>query len=280
VIGTRAEAEAWIRAHATLTGRVEDFRIREWSTVLRAPTARGPVWFKANPPSVAFEPALVDALARWAPAHVRTPIAVDPARGWLLAHDGGPSISDTGGGIARWERMMTGYAELQRAVAGRTAEMLALGVPDCRPEVVPDAARMVGVAHPELAGWCAELAADGIGLSIQHEDLSGSNVFDADNRVFDWGDATVSHPFASLLAALYVGIHALGVRPGAPELARIRDAYLEPWTGEHDRATLRRSATLAVRMGKVTRALAWHRVQPDSEFVQGWVDELATPDVI
>jgi hypothetical protein len=41
MIGTRAEAEAWIRQHATLTGPVEDFRIREWSTVLRAPTARG-----------------------------------------------------------------------------------------------------------------------------------------------------------------------------------------------------------------------------------------------
>ena len=55
-------------------------RARPWSVVIRIPVTTGDdVWFKANPPSSAFEPALMAALAAWTPAHVLRPIAVDCA---------------------------------------------------------------------------------------------------------------------------------------------------------------------------------------------------------
>ena len=41
---------------------------------------------------------------------------------------------------------------------------------------------------------------------------------------------------------------------GAPELLRLRYAYLEPWLAEHDRGTLVEAVRLACRVGGVTRA--------------------------
>ena len=46
---------------------------------------------------------------------------------------------------------------------------------------------------------------------------------------------------------------------GAPELLRLRDAYLEAWSEEYDRAELREAARLAVRVGSVSRAMSYRR---------------------
>ena len=61
-------------------------------------------------------------------------------------------------------------------------------------------------------------------------------------RVFDWGDAVVGHPFGTLLVTLRVVAHWTGLPNGAPELLRLRDAYLEPWTDDSTAPTLRRPA--------------------------------------
>lgn len=49
------------------------------------------------------------------------------------------------------------------------------------------------------------------------------------DRFFDWGDASVAHPFTSLLIALRAMADTFGLPPGDPVLRRFRDAYLEPW---------------------------------------------------
>jgi hypothetical protein len=48
--------------------------------------------------------------------------------------------------------------------------------------------------------------------------------------------------------------HRHGVAEGGPELLRLRDAYLEPWTGDHDRAALVEAVRLALRVGGVSRS--------------------------
>jgi len=59
-----AGAVAWLderlaAAGRERTGAVEQTRVRPWSTLIRAPTAGGDVWFKAAGPATAFETALV-----------------------------------------------------------------------------------------------------------------------------------------------------------------------------------------------------------------------------
>ncbi|MFD8410681.1 hypothetical protein ACFV2Q_02740 [Streptomyces sp. NPDC059650] len=77
---------------------------------------------------------------------------------------------------------------------------------------------------------------------------------------FDWGDAAVSHPFCSLL----VPARAARARYGAGVLPRLRDAYLEPWTGDGATAgELRRAVSLAWRLGAIGRAASWGRLFPE-----------------
>jgi hypothetical protein len=313
----RAAVHAWIADRCagtgrTLTGPVQDVRVRPWSVVSRAPTTGGDVWFKANSTGSGYEAALVAALARWTPGAVLRPLAVDTGRSWLLCPDAGPTLRDVFAGapdLGRWERMLAAYAALQRDLAPRAGDLLALGVPDMRPARMPghlehllddpdvrqdlpnERLAALRALRPEYARWCAELAADGVPASVQHDDLHDGNVFPdgAGYRFFDWGDASVAHPFASLLIALSVATHLFDLAPDAPERRRLRDAYLEPWRDAADLPTLRRSCTLAARVARVGRSLSWQRAlrgagtapEPGHRAaVAGWLDELGQPDPV
>jgi hypothetical protein len=52
------QAHAWIRAHADVTGPIEQTHREMWSTVLRVPTTQGTLWFKA--PDDASEASLTE----------------------------------------------------------------------------------------------------------------------------------------------------------------------------------------------------------------------------
>lgn len=317
----RDTALAWVgdrlgRHGRRVVGPVEP-RVRPWSLVWRVPTDAGNAWFKANNPGTRHEPALLDTLARLAPGRVLDPIAVDADRGWSLLPDGGPSLRDALGGdrglLVRWERVLPEYADLQRTVAPRAGELLALGVPDHRPEVLPElfeallddeeslllgaedgldagAYERLRAHRTEFAEHCRRLADSGVAPSVQHDDLHDGNVFVGDDghRFFDWGDASVAHPFGTLLVTLNSVAHAFDLPAGDRTLARLRDAYLEPWSDRHDRATLRGAARLAVRVTRVSRSLSWRRAlaTPDpararyASAVPGWLTELFEPDPV
>ena len=254
-----AGATAWLdeqlaAAGRERTGAAEQTRVRPWSTLIRAPTAGGDVWFKAAGPATAFEAGLVQLLARLAPDAVLTPIAADPERGWLLLPDGGePLPADRFDGAAR-------YGALQRGLVAHAGELLALGVPDMRPAIMP--ARSRGARRGgrdrgargrpgdrELVTRAAALEpAFGTGAparerapSLDHNDLHRWNVL-GDGRFFDWGDAVVAHPFATLLVP-----DMLDADPGA---------YLD---GFGDRHALREEAELARRVATIARVLTWER---------------------
>jgi len=298
-------------------GEIEEIKRRSWSLVLRVPAEPGQVWFKAGGPGCRYEAGLVAALAGWAPESSLPPLAVDRERGWLLLPDGGPTLRTIvaeAGGQAHWERLLPRYGQLQRDLAGRVDELLELGVPDVRPPAVPgalaslladteallldqedgmtsaDRERLLGM-QPEVAGWAAELDGYGITPSLNHDDFHDGNVFlrDCHYVFFDWGDASVAHPFASLLVTLNSIAYFRQLPAGSAELLRMRDAYLEPWTGEYDRTDLVAAARLATRLAKVGRALSWRRaliggtageIAPWRDGVPGWLTELFEPDLI
>ncbi|WP_433617409.1 aminoglycoside phosphotransferase family protein [Dactylosporangium sp. CA-139114] len=237
------------------TGDVTVPRVRPWGTVMRAETDRGPVWLKLPAPDTAFEVALYPLLHRLAPDHVLAPLAADPARGWLLLPDGGETLRDRP--PEEFEQVLPRYAELQRALAPAADELIALGVTDMRPSVLPrrldEALALVdGVAEVRARrAWFAEIAAGLAGsrvpASLDHADLHPGNVFAADGRCYDWGDSVVGHPFGSMLVALR----------GAGD--RAREAYLEVFTDLAPRAELRQDLRRARIAGNVIRALTWHR---------------------
>ncbi|MFI5841884.1 hypothetical protein ACIA8K_19445 [Catenuloplanes sp. NPDC051500] len=319
----RTAAHDWVIAHldAPATGPVEEMRARPWSVTHSVPTGAGRRWFKANITDCRYEAVLADALGRRWPDRVLAPLAIDAARGWLLTADAGPTLrdeihamrattdasaTDRNALIGRWSEMLRSYAELQREVTPHASELLALGVPDHRPAALPgqlaellddpavradlgpDRLATVSAVTPAFAVWCAELADSGVPATIQHDDLTDANVFAGPPyRFFDWGDAGVAHPFGSLLVALSYAAYALDLRPGAPELARLRDAYLSGWPG--DPAMLRRAASLACRVTRFSRAMSWRRALRDAALpvsddfrtaVADWLSELPEPDPV
>ena len=289
------QALEWAAAHG-VEGASSQPHLTRWSTVLRIDSAEGVVWLKACGAGTAQEVALLPALAALQAPHVLAPLAVDAERGWLLLPDGGRTLRkvlDRDPDLSRWEELLPGYAELQRAV--ERAELPALE--DHRPQALPalfdtlleqlavGPRAELEALRPRIASWCDELATSGIGPTLQHDDLHDNNVF-ASGVVYDWGDAAWAFPFSSLLVTLRSVAARWELAPGAPELARVRDAYLEPWTDTHSRTELELLALLATRVGKVSRSRAWQRALtgvPDpgehAEAPPGWLEELLEPDV-
>jgi hypothetical protein len=264
-------AEAWIRAHVEPTGAIEPVHERTWATVWRVPTRAGSVFFKACAAVQAFEPRLTAELfARW-PDDVPSVIAHDDARGWLLLADAGTPIAVSGNPPEAWLRVLPRYAELQRGETGQTADHLAHGVPDLRLAALParfddllrtdlpleaDEIARLGSYAPRLAAEAVELAARGIPESIQHDDLHMGNVYALEGglRVLDWGDSSISHPFASLVVTFRFLEQLAGLRSGDPWFDRLRDAYLEPWG-----RGLATTFDLALRVGAIAHAIARKR---------------------
>ncbi|WP_245670341.1 aminoglycoside phosphotransferase family protein [Micromonospora mirobrigensis] len=305
--------DALARHGRRITGPVQE-RVRPWSLVWQVPTDAGDAWFKANNSGTRYETGLLATLSRLTPDAVLHPLAVDPELGWTLLPEGGPSLRDVLAGgddrVARWERVLPAYAELQRTVAPRAGVLLDDGVPDHRPERLPglldellDDRESLRLGQPdgmdaelherlrayraEFGVLCRRLGGTGIPATVQHDDLHDGNVFaGADGyRFFDWGDASVAHPFGTLLVTLRSVAHAAGLADDDPALPRLRDAYLEAWTDRYDRATLREAAHLATRVTTVSRALSWRRALATddparaeyAEAVPGWLGELFAP---
>jgi Phosphotransferase enzyme family len=279
------------------TGAVEQPHLRPWATVLKAPTTAGTVWLKANGPGTAFEAGLYELLARVAPARVLVPIAVDVTRGWVAMPDGGPPLADRVAGAdlaCALAAILPRYGELQRDFAPEAERALALGVADMRAERMPgrfeealdvvggylrrygdtadnEALRRVAAIGERYRSWCARLAAAPGPPSLDHNDLHTWNMLVTNPgrpdevRFYDWGDAVVAHPFATMLVALGWAQRQLKVDLYAAELVRIRDAYLEPFSDLASRDELVEALELACRVGKVARALTWARAVTQSD---------------
>jgi hypothetical protein len=176
------------------------------------------------------------------------------------------------------------FAQLQLDLSTAVDEMLAAGVPDMRPETMParlDQAletvrpyvegsgseahlrsyeRLSGI-RDDFDDWCRELASYPVRPSLLHGDLHPWNIFAGANGdapvFFDWGDSTVGHPFGTVLVTLRVVKHLTRTDDDGPEVTKVRDAYLEPFTHLAPRADLVEQLQLACRIGKVARSLSW-----------------------
>ena len=275
----REQAAGWIDrrlADAGLerTGEVEQPRVRPWATVLRAPTTDGDVWMKAAGAATAFEAGLYELLAREAPDDVLTPLAIDAPRGWMLLPDGGPPVGARPDAVPEaMAAALAQYGRLQRALAPHAAALPALGVPDMRPEVIPErfgealeaaraaapagggdtgALERVAALRDDVARWCERLAVSPVPSSLDHNDLHHHNVLGTGPyRFYDWGDAVLAHAFAAMLVPSQV--------LDGPQLDRARGAYLEAFADLAPAHELAEELELACRVARIARTLTWER---------------------
>jgi hypothetical protein len=281
-------ATAWVEQRLsalgdTLSGPIEQMHAREWSTVLRAPTTRGPLYFKAEAPYAAFEPGLTDELAHLVPDSVARVLATDPDRAYMLTEHAGTAARDVaivGRDLETWEALLPQFAALQQATVPHLDLLLAKGCPDLRLAVLPDQYAalladtdmlLVGqpggltaaeydaacAFTPEVAPLCAALSAFGLPETVHHDDFHLGNMLARDGHfVFiDWAEGAVTHPFCSLVITLRVA--KLLRRSGDDTLARMRDIYLATWADFAPLPCLVEAFILAQRLALLLRALTW-----------------------
>ena len=122
---------------------------------------------------------------------------------------------------------------------------------------------------PDVERVAGELAASPVPETINNDDFTHGSIFlhGGSYRFLDWGDACVSHPFCTLTVTQRVIEKGHELAPGSPEIARIRDAYLEPFTMYAPRAELEGLVEPARRIGQISRTALeaeadWHE-DPD-----------------
>ncbi len=228
-------AEERLAAHGIrLTGTPEQIRSWNLSAIWRLPTSGGRVWLKAVPPFFAHEGAVVDWIGP-----PTAPRLFDHAWGRvLMAEVPGDSNHDTRGPdllLPMVERLTL----LQERSVGRTAELLARGVPDRRLDrmlprisaVVGEHAHELGPAErgavlalvDELPRRVLDIDSCGVPETLVHGDFHPGNVAGSVGGyvVIDWGDSFVGNPLVDELAFVR--------RLGPADRAAARESFVRAW---------------------------------------------------
>ena len=308
------------RVHSWITAQLEAHDLRwegsaesihslPWSRVLRVPSRRGPLYFKASPPVFTYEPALTAKLHELFRDQIPEVIAVAPESGWLLMSDAGTTLRATVSGgelLKSMELVFSQVAALQLGCVEHTRTLLTLGVPDRRLIGLPDLFQRLldkqlhspvpapqaltpeeiweGQKHVQtFAELCSELALRGVPETLHHDDFHDGNIFvDVDLhklRVADWAESAVAHPFCTLTVGLRSAAYRATLPEDSPPLRRLADAYLEPWSACGTLTELRETLALARRIGRIIRALTWSNLisslsvaeQQEEGATQAWI---------
>jgi hypothetical protein len=284
--GWYAEAIPWIEEQLAVAGTPltgVPAQVRSWglSNVLRCPTAKGDVYFKALahsstirparpdalPLLFAHEPALLRRLSEVRPGEVPAPLAIDEERAWMLLPDLGRGLHRESD-VSLWIASLRRHARLQRSFADQTEQLLSFTCVDRRLAVLdreldwlvgpngatdqlePAERAKLPQRGDELHEAIAELAAIGVPATLLHGDLHPGNLAVRDGTVlaFDWTDAAVSHPFLDLVTFVQKR-WPLSADP------RVQDAYLAEWREYASPADLRRALTLAQQLGALHQTM-------------------------
>lgn len=313
--GWMEQAQGWIRTEAErrsirITGDIEQPHLYPWSTVLIVPTESGRLYFKATAPETIYEAALTQKLAEWIPECMPEMVAVDAERGWMLMRDSGSPLRERirpAQDIRPWTPVIVRYAGLQMELVEHVSEILALGVPDHRLNVLPplyselladEESLMIGQEKgltsaefrqlkdmpARFQQICDELAAFGIPETLNQCDFHDGNVLVKEERItfFDWGDVSVTHPFVSL-RTFFVSIEIslqLDDYSFTPEMETLLNLYLEPWSKFAAKEKLWTAYRLSEPVASIVKALLWHqgisRMEGDIREKYAWI----VPDLL
>ncbi len=312
--GWQDNAMEWIDQELTsqgirIEGPLEILHMRIWSAFASIPTSDGIVYFKTPSSENAFEAALTQTLARLRPDCMVRLLAVDLERGWTLSADSGDTLRSSIRSVddlPQWDHVLPFYAEFQIDLAQHLPDLLLTGAPDRRLEIFPDLYRGLledtknlrvdnppGLSseehrqllelRPEVEDLCVQLAGYGLPETICHEEVHDANVLlNGEQVIFtDWADSSIGHPFFTMLVTIRSAAYRAGIKEDDPEMLRLRDIYLEPWSDYGSSSGHREAFSIAYRLAMVNRSLSYYlgmaglpeeyKIENDS--IAGWLQD-------
>jgi hypothetical protein len=260
------------------TGHAEQVKTWNLSSILRLPTADGPVWCKSAPPFFAHEGPIIAAVARRHPRLVPRLLGHDAGTGTVLMADV-PGEDQWQAPAPRLAEMVEAVVDLQAEWAGRDDDLLALGLPDWRGPALTsgltallrradvrrelDPAELGGVdaLADRVPGLVGALAGCGLPDTLVHGDLHPGNwrYGPGGLLLLDWGDSGVGNPLLDLPAFLE--------RVPADLLDDVRGGWLRRWRERRPAADVERAASLVGPLAALRQALIYRnfldRIEPD-----------------
>lgn len=284
----------WIEHEAkqrglSLTGtEIKVIHDNPWSRIWRIPTSQKDWYFKETKSEDPCEARLASFLAERIPEFTLPVISANLSSGGILMPDGGVRMREllrADRDISRWEIALSQYAGVQIVLLPYIDALQTMGVPDRRLARFPglyedliaaveqielntdEGLTRIETSHlrhlsPVTKKLCTELATLGIPETLHHGDLHDGNIFwsPAQQPVFfDWGDASITHPFFSLRTVFVSVENSLNTAPDSPIHARLRDRYLKGWSSFASPEDLRRAFKFAQVLSPIISALSWYQ---------------------
>ncbi len=308
-----ADISQWVNAHLKQhslppLGQIELVTDRPWSRVWKLTTATRPLYCKAVAPFMSAELALTAQLHRSHPDLIPEPLAMDSGKGWLLARDGGPLMRTFFESTPRpepWFRILADYARLQIDWMEHSISLRSLGIPDrstasLANQVLPliDLALEVEVEDEDdrlraehrplledlLGEWdlfAESLYPGDLSDTLNHGDLHDGNITwqAGQGRIFDWGDASLSHPFMSMRTVLLTLERRFGLKDGDPGLYPYIQAYLAPWKAQLPGVDMDALFTESRKAWPLVSLLSWHHAIQNREDERSQSYDYAIPSL-
>ena len=290
-------------------GPLKVLHMRTWSAFASIPTTRGTVYFKAPSLENSYEAGLTEILTQLRPDCTVELLAIDLAQGWTLSADSGEILRNsirTVDDLPHWDPVLPLYAEFQIELAQHITDLLSTGAPDRRlsrfpglyrnllmdtknlrvdnpPGLTMDEHRRLLALQPEVDELCLQLASFGLPETICHEEVHDANVLMNEERAIftDWADSSIGHPFLSMLVTIRSAAYRAGLEEDAPEMYRLRDIYLEPWSAYGSSTELRTAFNIAYRLAMINRSLSYHlcmaklpeQYKIENDSIPGWLQD-------
>ncbi len=275
--GWVSEVRPWIEQEITKLGWdvIDLEQVKQWSisSVLRVKTAGPDFYFKVSidVPLFVNEAVVTERLARRFPSYIPSPIAIDPARAWMLLPAFEELIPETSPVEIR-QQVFARFGELQRASAGLTDELIRDGCIDRRLNVLEgqidalmnddetliamkdDERHQLRNLVPRLGELTREMADLELPYTLVHSDFHLANVACIGGAVsfFDWTDACIAHPFFDLMSLKFETVET--------EKQSIMDAYLAGWVEVASPEVLRRAVSIASVLVPLHHAVSYQQL--------------------
>ncbi len=265
------------KANVYLNGEIEHIKESDTSLVLRVPTNEDNYYFKAVGPGSKYEVSLSRLLHMENPKKTVEVLGINETEGWQLMKELKGQTLRTLKDKKVWQKAISEYAEFQISQIGNVEKFLQIGVPNrrisilkeeinqnivqmCETGLSKEETKSVMALLPTLMDMCDEMESI-IPASIEHGDLHTNNIMVVENNVvfFDWGDASVSHPFFSTRIFWNTLYDLISLESEWLEMVEeFRPYYLEPWTKIAPMKEIDRALRISDELACVYRALGWH----------------------